>query len=223
MTKDEILGSLGNLLVDIVDKSSSALLLYKQLNKTDKGSCIIKVLDNDILDDITGGKGGEQVPPKYADGTFRQLKYCLEYKFMHLDKRISVYGKTKDICWDKRTAIIAGKVKPKKQITKSMTFGELLELHLSRKKAHIPPLSKSAIDNIERCIRLHMGANIKAKPLNKLKPYDIELALNKIQSSRMREYTFTVFSGALSWAKANGLIQTEIWKLIDRAKHIPKS
>jgi integrase len=224
MTKEEILGNLGILLLDIVDKSSSALLLYKQLNKTDNGSCIIRVLDNDIIhNDFTGGrKGGEIVPPKYADGSFRQLKYCLEYKFMHLGKRISVYGKTKDICWNKRTAIIAGK-KAEKPIAKTMTVGELLECHLSRKKAHKPPLSVSAIENIERCIRLHIGANIKAISLNKLKPYDLEKALNDITSSRMREYTYTVFSGALSWAKANGLIQTEIWKLIDREKHISES
>lgn len=234
MTKDEILGNLGILLLDIIDKSSSALLLYKQLNKTDNGSCIIRVLDNDILhNDFTGGKGGEEVPPKYADGSFRQLKYCLEYKFMHLDnKRHSVYGKTKEICWEKRTQMIAGQYKsicraaPTSQFAKTakvkQTYGELLTAYFERKKARKPPLSTSAIENIERCIRLHISDSLKSVYLDKLQPYMFEDNLYNIDSSRMREYTYTVFTGSLRFAKANNLIKTELWRLIEHEKHKSK-
>lgn len=39
----------------------------------------------------------------YSDGTFRNLdKGILEYRFLYEQKRYSVYGKTKKICYEKR-------------------------------------------------------------------------------------------------------------------------
>lgn len=173
---------------------------------------------------FTGGKG-ELMPPKYKDGSFRIRKNgILEYRFMHLDKYRSVYGKSEEICWNKRTDIISNKkiVIPKEKVIAEnipKTIGELLDIHLTRKKNTKPQLSKSAIDNIERCIRLHISRNLKAQKLKTAKPYMFEDNLNDIESSRMREYTYTVFTGSLRFAKANNWIDTELWKLIEHTKH----
>lgn len=177
--------------------------------------------DTKNLKDFTGGKG-ELMPPKYKDGSFRTRKSgILEYRFVHLDKYKSVYGKSEEICWNKRTDIIAGKKKEAKPKAEKInyTYGELLNIHLDRKRERKPPLSKSAISNIERCIRLHISDELKKVKLKELKPYMFENNLNQIESSRMREYTFTVFSGSLRLAKANGWIQNEIWLLIAHQKH----
>lgn len=60
------------------------------------------------------------MPPKYSDGSFRQKRNGLEYRFMYIDNltgekiRKSVCGKNEQDCFNKRTEWIAGK--PKKAV-----------------------------------------------------------------------------------------------------------
>lgn len=179
-------------------------------------------VSNFNINDLKADEGGESVPPKYADGSFRLRKNGIwEYRFMHLDKQTSVYSKDPQKCYDKRTVIIAGESKAKEtcKAIKPMTYGELLTEWFKHKKIRKPPLSKSSIDNIERCMRLHITDELKAERLSTLTPRSLELCLNSIDSSRMREYTFCVFSDSLSYAKANDYIKKDIWKLVDRIKH----
>lgn len=153
---------------------------------------------------------------------------------MHLDnKRHSVYGKSKEICWDKRTKMLINSTSPAhlavntskspKAQNANQTYGELLTAYFERKKARKPPLSKSAIDNIDRCIRLHINEKVKNTIISKLQPSMLEDNLYKIVSSRMREYTYTVFTGSLRYAFSNGLINKELWRLIEHEKHKPES
>lgn len=71
------------------------------------------------------------MPPKYADGSFRECGLGLEYRFMLFDKELNrnrqrtVHGKTDKDCWNKRTALIHAP--PKENKTNDITLGEWLD------------------------------------------------------------------------------------------------
>jgi integrase len=81
---------------------------------------------------------GEDMLPKYADGSFRERPNgLLEYRFIHKEERLSVYGYSKPECWNKRTDIISGKVK---KVSNKMKYSEwLLHFYKVYKEPHNSP------------------------------------------------------------------------------------
>lgn len=85
-----------------------------------------------------------------------------------------------------------------------------------------PILSQSGSDNIERVIRLHIPAKLKAENLRELHPADIDEALVAIRSTRMRKYAFHVLNNSLNKAYRLDLIKDDIMKKAEPARHKQK-
>ena len=85
-----------------------------------------------------------------------------------------------------------------------------------------PALSRSSIENIERVIRLHISESIKTKRLEELNAMEIDEALSRIPSSRMRKYAFQVLHNSLNKAYRLDLIKTDIMKKAEPIKHRQK-
>lgn len=89
--------------------------------------------------------------PKYSDGVFRQRYNKFEYRFMHEGKQRSVYGSSKEICFNERTKFIINFKNESNE--KAYTYGEwLLEWHRlydnKIKAQNNIDLNKSYIDRI---------------------------------------------------------------------------
>ena len=70
-----------------------------------------------------GDKDMKPKPPIFQDGSIRKKKYCLEYRFIYNKTQCSVYGKTKEECFQKRFDIMQGK----KIVKCSLSFGKWLK------------------------------------------------------------------------------------------------
>lgn len=100
---------------------------------------------------------------------------------------------------------------------KTYTFGAWLDEWYSVYKE--PQLKKSSLASIEICIRVHTSVELKALELSAVTAIDIQKALNKIPSSRMREYTYTVFSNSLKKAYSLRLIAFNPMFAVEPVKH----
>lgn len=68
-----------------------------------------------------GNQGGETMPPRYSDGSFRVKNTktgLMEYRFRHNGKNEFVYGYSKQDCYDKRSSLIAGTLIKQKRMTR---------------------------------------------------------------------------------------------------------
>lgn len=103
---------------------------------------------------------------------------------------------------------------------KTYTYGAWLDEWYSVYKE--PQLKKSSLASIEICIRVHTSAELKALELTAVTAIDIQKALNKIPSSRMREYTYTVFSNSFKKAYSLRLIDFNPMFAVEPVKHKSK-
>lgn len=85
---------------------------------------LIKKSKNTDFEAVKPTKEENKMPPKYSDGSLRAKRNGFEYRFMHEREQHSVYGKTEQECFNKRTDIITGKSKQK--TSQQYTFGEWL-------------------------------------------------------------------------------------------------
>lgn len=120
-------------------KDTSRLLTYYELQKEPKESTITILTEN-----FSGGRGGEEMPPKYADGTTRKIRKSglLQYSFYYNGKQYPVYGYSQKEVYANRfikeielaTAKTPQKEKPitqKKEI--DITYKEWAEIWLKEK------------------------------------------------------------------------------------------
>ena len=176
-----------------------------------------------VLEDFTGGTEEviEQMPPKYADGSFRVRKNgILEYRFKHLDNKIhSTYGKTREICWDKRTALIAGKTTNKRP--KELTYGEWLETWFETyKKKNGEASRKSLRYFMDRDIIPALGKI----PLNKITGIDLQRLLNKYDDKGNTQTKIAnILRGSLRKAYELNKIKTNPFISVDIDTHEAES
>ncbi len=133
-------------------------------------------------------------------------------------KQISIYGKTKEQCYNNLKEKIKNKdnLKQENKINSIKILDWINKWRDIYKKPKLKPLSLYQIDN---CIKNHIKPYIENKPLNKIKPIDINIALNKIKSSRMKKYTYDCYKDCLREAYKNQLTKTNIGELIDKVTH----
>lgn len=75
------------------------------------------------------------------------------------------------------------------------TLGEWLDEWYGVYKA--PRVKPETLRNIDIIIRLHVPAELKAKPLDELTAEELEKAVQAVQAPRMRQYTHMVLNDAL--------------------------
>jgi len=133
-------------------------------------------------------------------------------RFTREKKIIYIYGKTQKECYDKLKIEYH---KTPKTIAYNIKLFDWIEQWYTTYKE--PELKESSLYQIRICIKKHIKENIENLPMNKLKAIDIDTALNKIQSSRMKKYTFDCYRDLLRQAYINDLTEHN---LAERIKHI---
>lgn len=134
-------------------------------------------------------------------------------------KRKSVYGRTEEELlqkfkimrrrWKKREA-----VKPAaEQETLHGWLDKWVRLY---KTDSVKPRTLSAIKS---CIAVHIHAHFENAPLNSFAPLQIEEKLKKIESSRMRKYSYQILNEAYKKALQLKLIKENPFALVDVPRH----
>jgi integrase len=183
-----------------------------------------KHLDNLINQKHTDSKaatGGENMPPKYSDGTFRLRKSGIyEYRFMHLDKQISVYGKSKEECFNRRTDIIAGKTKNK--ALRVYTFGEwLLKWFETYKK---PRNGAESLKTMRAYIDNAIIPVLGKKALNRIDGIDLQNFINKYANRTNTQNKIAgILRGALEKAQKIRMIRFNPFDSVELMPHKSKS
>lgn len=155
-------------------------------------------------------------PPIFQDGSFRQLKYCLEYRFMFNGHRESVYGKTKEICYQKRFDLLTGKAKSKNALTFEKWLTEWAEKY---KKPNITPESYNAITRYIVQISDKLGST----PLTRLKTGQLQEFLNNEPKANTRIKLASVLSDSLRKAYNTQLIKHNPYLAVEYKKEKSKS
>ena len=150
---------------------------------------------------------------KYKEINIKKRKDNRYYaRFSRNKKLIYVYGKTQKECYDKLKIEYH---KTPKSITYNIKLYDWIDKWYTTYKE--PELKESSLYQIRVCIKKHIKENIENIPMNKLKAIDIDTALNKITSSRMKKYTFDCYRDILRQAYINDLTENN---LAERIKHI---
>lgn len=113
----------------------------------------------------------KQVSIKYTDGTFRQKRNGLEYRFMHNGKQASAYGRTIEECWKKRKSYDKNKLKKEAE---TLTFGNwLLQwFELYKKNQNCETWNIATKSHIDKKIIPAIGhINIKSLDSNRLQKF----------------------------------------------------
>ena len=174
-----------------------------------------KVVSFEKLKRIVKGdtaKGEEMKTPIFLDGSFRQLKYCLEYRFMYNKHRHSVYGQTKDECYKKRLEYITGK-----RTVKTQTYGQWLqEWHNTYdNKTKGDKNIKQGENYIKDIIK-----NIGGIALKKLSGMDIQSYLNTYNDRKNTQHKILLkIKSSLVMAHNLGKIKANNFATVNIKKH----
>lgn len=99
-----------------------------------------------------------------------------------------------------------------------LTLGTWLNDWFKTYKA--PALKPSSLRSIEICIRLHVAQDLKDSTLANITAYELQQAINGIDSSRMRAYTYDVLSEAMEQALSNNLLTINPMQKVEKLKHV---
>ncbi len=133
-------------------------------------------------------------------------------------KQYSIYGRTQMDCYNKLKEFFkkASRLSsPEKK--KAPTLYEWLEQWYTTYK--VGKLKPGSLYQIRICIDKHIKKNLLDRPLNKLTSLDVDIALTKIESSRMRKYTYDCYCEALRLAYKNKLLKDNISSTINPVHH----
>lgn len=130
-------------------------------------------------------------------------------------KRKSIYGNNAEELAFKYKKMLKNTV-PKTQPCMKLYewFDEWLEVY---KK---PNVAENSLGNIERCISKHIKPNLENKPLSKYTPTELTIALNKIESTRMRKYARGVLQASFSCAVSIGKLASSPAQNLLPVKHV---
>ena len=131
-------------------------------------------------------------------------------------KQYSIYGRTQIECYEKLKLFFKNKP-AKKEVSKSITLFEWLDKWYNTYK--VGKLKPTSLYQIKVCINKHIKLNIEDRPLNKLTSIDVDVALSKIESSRMKKYTYDCWCESLRIAYRNKLIKENLSDLIIPIHH----
>lgn len=134
-------------------------------------------------------------------------------------RRMVVYGKTLAEAEQKLKSLdfsVSAPAPATKQ-TKIVSYGDWLAEFVQVYKK--PKLRASSLYQIDVCIRLHIPQWIKEKRVAELSPLDIQKALLEVSSSRMREYTYSVYNESLRKAFQLELIPRPIMEFVESVSH----
>jgi integrase len=150
-------------------------------------------------------KGEQTMPPKFSDGSFREVKSrksgLIEYRFMHEGKPESVYGHSYQECWSGRAEFIAngGKRKNKPKTSRTIkSFAEWLNHWYAVYKE--PRNGKASLKAIRSYLDKDIIPAIGTTPLSALTHDALQEFLNKFASADKQKRIYDILRGALARA-----------------------
>lgn len=206
-------------------KIAQALARYagRQKAKEPVEGCIINGIEVDFrnIDNLSvfmgvAAEGEKMKPPIYQDGSFRQLKYCLEYRFRFNGESHSVYGKTQEECFQKRHDIETGKTMPKNALTLSKWLNKWVNTY---KK---PKITIESLEAINRNIK-RISDKLGSIQLCQLKTEQIQEFLNNEPKNNTRIKLASVFSDSLQKAFATQKIKHNPYLAVEYRREKSKS
>lgn len=96
-------------------------------------------------------------------------------------------------------------------------YGEWLQKWYQTFK--VPFLKPSSLSSIETCIRLHIPATLKRKPMDRINGLDLQEALNSVKFPRQKDVVYQILCASFRQAKASGLIKNEPQLALVYKKH----
>ncbi|NCB48777.1 MAG: hypothetical protein EOM55_04095 [Clostridia bacterium] len=131
----------------------------------------------------------------------------------------SIYGKTQIQCYENlKQAIKEMKNNPTQKSYNNIKLYAWLEQWYTTYK--VPKLKEGSVYQIRNCIENHIKPHIDNIQLNKIRPIDVNSALNKIASSRMKKYTYDCYVESLREAYKNQIIRINISEMLEKVIHI---
>lgn len=143
---------------------------------------------------------------------FKRKDNYYEAKWQRNYVRKSVYGKTQKECYEKLKIELNKKPDPKLVIEKSITLDKWLEEWLQTYKSHLK--SKEYFYVINKYVN-----NKITKPLNQIKPIDLQRIINLAEGSRTQQSIYNILNQAIKQAFINKLIKSNIMEGINKPKH----
>ena len=134
-------------------------------------------------------------------------------------KKVSIYGKTAEELKTKYERALKHRGKgaePKSKIKLFAWLDDWIEIY---KK---PNVALNTYQNLKRCINKHIKANLSDKPINRYTVQELTQALNKIESTRMRQYSRGTLRDAFACAVTVGHIKENVAAKLAPVKHVSK-
>lgn len=134
-------------------------------------------------------------------------------------RKVSIYGKTAEELKTKYERALKHRGKggePKSKIKLFAWLDDWLEIY---KK---PNVALSTYQNLKRCIQKHVKGTLSDKPINRYTVQELTQALNKIESTRMRQYARGTLRDALACAVTVGHIKENVAAKLAPVKHLSK-
>ena len=135
-------------------------------------------------------------------------------------KKVSIYGKTAEELHQKYSAALKnrgkGKIEPKSKIKLFAWLDNWVEIY---KK---PNVAKQTYENLLRCIRKHLKGTLEDKPINRYTVQELTQALNRIESTRMRQYARGTLRDAFACAITVGHLKENVAANVAPVKHVSK-
>lgn len=167
-----------------------------------------------------GNQGGETMPPRYSDGSFRVKNTktgLMEYRFRHNGKNEFVYGYSKQDCYDKRSSLIAGTlIKQKKNDAKSqiITYKEwaIKWFEIFKKPKNY---KKTYLDTVLAYLKNYIYPKIGKLPIAQISTMDLQNLLVQIKSDNTRTKVAAILSETFRRACAIGHIEKNVFLGVD--------
>lgn len=132
-------------------------------------------------------------------------------------RRTSIYGRTEEELQQKFTYARRQRKKSPKQVPELVRLYAWLDKWVKLYKTDtVKPRTLSAIQS---CIKVHIKVNFDDLPLNRFTPLQIEENLKRIDSTRMRKYSYQILNEAYRKAMQLKLIRENPFNLVDTPHH----
>lgn len=212
--------------------SKNLMNRYQAEQEKDQSSRITVYFDgySEETDDlcVRGKQGGETMPPRYADGSFRTRNNktgLLEYRFRFNNAYIQVYGHSKQECWNKRTDILTGKIKKKEPVLPNVVEAPVKNEHyityrewsfkwfetFKKPKKYNQKYLNSILVYLDKYINPVIGDIA----LNKIKSMHLQELLIAIESDNVRTKVAAILSDSFRKACAFEYVNKNVYLGVD--------
>ena len=145
----------------------------------------------------------EDMPCQFSDGSFRVMnqKGRLQYRFQFRKEQVSVYGDTKQECWEKRLEYMKN---PPERRKHCITYEQWAQKWLESYKRGM--VESAYFKSIQSHLKNHIFPKIGEKDVKRITSLDLQDLLQSIPTDNVRTKCATIVGESFRTAKVCGLI-----------------